>query len=163
MDFFFWIYFSLNIFFLSNCFSRKKIFFLKMFFSVEIIFFSWNFIFSIKKFFIFCNFFYRRFFWKKCFYQEIFSLKYFLIKKFFYQKNLLKKNFYWKKNYPEKKNYMENKNLCQIFSSWRKNYLFIISLLIFRFITLYLQTLYKALVIFHSSHVLPYCDIPWSW
>ena len=64
------------------------------------------------------------------------------MREIFYREIVFSKKMFLLKKFIEKKK--------------RKHYSFI------KVYYVYLQTLYKALVIVHSSHVRPYHDIPWS-
>ena len=81
---------------------------------------------------------------------------------FFIKKKTIKKIY--RKKIKTKLSKKKEKKLYQ-----KKKYSFkekvIISLFLSKYLQVYyayLQTLCKLLVIFDSSHVLPYCDIPWS-
>ena len=138
-------FFSLGIFFLYIFFFSRIFFFCLEFFFLKILIF-------LKKIFIFCYFVIEIFiFFQKKNYQQIFSLKSFLLKSFFIKK------IYGKKVFVKKIN-QKKKNLCQ-------NLKIILSFFLYKHLQVYyvyLQTLHKVLVIFHSSHVLPYRDIPWT-
>ena len=135
-----------------------------LFFSLDFAF-SQNFIFSLKSFLYFIIFLSKSlFFLKKKILLINFFIKSFLIKKIFLSKNFIEKKFLSEKKKLSKKKknlYKKNKIVSNFFSEEK----IILSLFLYKYLHVYyvsLLNLHKVLVIFCCSHVLPYCDIPWS-